>query len=276
MYRENVVLLEKYIDHMVARNKSPKTIKTFRSILNKFIKYIGDKDLKDINIQDIDGFLAFLRRNGYSPKSIYTAAVALKRFLEYHEIIEPLKNFEYPRRPSTLPRFLTYEEVYKMIDVAERIRDKLIIMLLYTTGIRVSELVNIKIMDINFEKNSIRVYGKGGKEREVFFSRHVKPLLKKIIRRRHPTEYLFKSRGDKHISYVTVERIVRKIALKAGIYKKVTPHILRHSFATHALMKGMNLREIQELLGHASLKNTQIYAHIVRRKLYEDYSKIWD
>jgi len=276
MNSQNIILLEKYIDHLIARNKSHKTIKTFKSILYKFLKYLDDRDVRDIDVQDIDGFLAYLRKNGYSAKSIYTAAVALKRFLEYHGIIDPLKNFEYPRRPATLPRFLTYEEVFKMIDVAEKIRDKLIIMLLYTTGIRVSELVNIRIMDIDLRKNSIRVYGKGSREREVFFSRHVKPFLKKVMGRRDPTEYLFKSRNGKHISYVTVERIVKRLASKANIHKKVTPHILRHSFATYALMKGMNLREIQELLGHASLKNTQIYAHIVRRKLYEDYSKIWD
>ena len=270
----NEKLLEKYIDHLLARNKSIKTIRTFRSIISRFLRYLNGKDVRRVTIQDIDGFLAYLRRNGYSEKSLYTAAVAIKRFLEYHEITEPLKKFEYPRRPKVLPRFLTYEEVLKLLEAAESLENKLIILLLYSTGIRVSELVNIKIKDIDLRDRSIRVYGKGGKEREVFFNRRTEKLLRKMIRGRDQDEYLLKGRKGK-LNYVTIERRLKRIALKAGLKKKVTPHILRHSFATFALSRGMDVREIQELLGHASLKTTQVYTHITRKRLKEDYESIW-
>ncbi len=270
----NEELLEKYIDHLLARNKSIKTIRTFRSIIRRFLRYLNGKDVRRVTIQDIDGFLAYLRRNGYSEKSLYTAAVAIKRFLEYHEITEPLKKFEYPRRPKALPRFLTYEEVLKLLEATESLEDKLIILLLYSTGIRVSELVNIKIKDIDLRDRSIRVYGKGGKEREVFFNKETGRLLKRMIKGRDQDEYLLKGRKGK-LNYVTVERRLKRIALKAGLKKKVTPHILRHSFATFALSRGMDVREIQELLGHASLKTTQVYTHITRKRLKEDYESIW-
>ena len=278
----NKELLKLYIDHLVARNKSPRTIKTFRSILTQFLEYLGDKELSEVSVWDIDGFLAYLRRKGYKPGSIYTAAVAVKRFLEYVGLIENLKGFEYPRRPKDLPKYLDREDIKALIDAADeerneerRKRDKLIVLLLYTTGMRVSELVSIKIGDVDLERLSIRIRGKGAKEREVFFSRALLPLLEEFVKGRRPSEPLFKGRNGKSIHYVTVERILRRLARRAGIGRKVTPHILRHSFATHSLMRGMDVREIQELLGHASLKTTQVYTHVSRRRLFSDYLKVW-
>ncbi len=283
--KENVALLERYIDHLLARNKSEKTIKTFKSIIMKFLRYVGDRSVLDLTVWDIDGFLAYLRKNGYSEKSLYTAAVAIKRFLEYIGVEKALKGFEYPRRPKELSKYLTRGEVEQLLLAADAERDsriakrnKLIVLLLYTTGMRVGELVKIKFEDIDFDRMSIRIFGKGGKEREVFFNRRTKNLLLGYCKELglKPGDYLFPGNESPHIHYVTVERIVKKLAKRAGLNKKVTPHILRHSFATYALSRGMDVREIQELLGHASLKTTQVYTHVSRKRLMKDYMKIWE
>ncbi|RLE98611.1 MAG: recombinase XerC [Thermoprotei archaeon] len=271
----NVQLLELYIAHLLARNRSPNTIKTFKSLLKKFIEYLGNKHVKDATTWDVDAFLAKLRASGYSERSVYTAAVAVKRFMEYLGLGGNLRGFELPRRPSELPRYLTSDEVEAMINAASNLRDKLIVSMLYSTGMRVSELVNVRVSDVNLEERSIRVRGKGGKERVVFFNGKTHSLLVEYLKHMRPDEYLFPGRGGGHIHYVTVERIVRTLAKAAGIRKRVTPHVLRHSFATHSLTRGMDIREIQELLGHASLKTTQVYTHVVRRKLLEDYRRIW-
>jgi len=274
----NRELLERYIDHLVARNRSPKTIRTFRSILESFLEYLGDKHVLDISSWDVDGFLASLRRRGYKEGSIYTAAVAVKRFLEYIGCQRGLEGFEYPRRPKDLPRFLEPDDVRALIEAADNLRDKLIVLLLYTTGMRVGELVKVKVDDIDLEDMSIRIRGKGAKERVVFFNFETREVLEEYIKRNGLSDgdYLFPGRGSPHIHYVTVERVLKRLAKKAGIRKKVTPHILRHSFATFALSRGMDIREIQELLGHASLKATQVYTHVVKSRLFRDYLRIWE
>jgi len=274
----NELMLQLYIDHLLARNKSERTIKTFRSLLNSFLKYLGNKKVSEVTIWDIDGFLAFLKRKGYKERSIYTAAVAVKRFLEYLGYYDKISSFEYPKRPKELPKYLLPEEVEKLALSADGIRDKLIVYLLYSTGMRVSELVRIKVDDINLDNMSIRIFGKGDKEREVFFNKKTKKLLIEYLSRNNlkPGSYLFYGRDGRPIHYVTVERIIRRLREKSGLQKTVTPHILRHSFATYALTKGMDIREIQELLGHASLKTTQVYTHVSRKRLLRDYLKIWE
>jgi len=274
----NKQFLVLYIDHLLARNKSPKTIKTFRSIITSFIEFIGNKDLREVSIWDIDSFLAFLRKKGYKERSLYTAAVAIKRFIDYLGLTEKLKGFEYPRRPKELPKFLSPEDVRKLINAAEDIRDRLIVSLLYTTGIRVSELIKIRKEDIDLSKNSLKVFGKGSKERIVFFNNYTKKLLKEYLNKYKfgDRDYIFPGRGSETIHYVTVERVLNRLKRKAGLSKKVTPHILRHSFATYALSQGMDIREIQELLGHASLRTTQVYTHVTRERLFKDYLKIWE
>lgn len=273
--RSNRELLEAYIAHLMARNRSPRTIKTFRSILEKFVKYLGEKHVGEATTWDVDAFLAGLRASGYKERSIYTAAVAVKRFMEYSGLRENLQGFELPKRPKELPRYLTPEEVRAMVDAADNLRDKLIVSLLFCTGMRVSELVSIEISNVDLEEGSVRVMGKGGRERVVFFDSRTRALLLQYLQTEKLDRYLFPGRNGGHLHYVTVERVVSRLASAAGVRKRVTPHVLRHSFATQSLARGMDVREIQELLGHASLRATQVYTHVVRRKLLEDYRKTW-
>ena len=272
----NRELLELYLAHLLARNRSPRTVKTFRSLLTKFLEFVGERRISEVTTWDVDAFLAKLRASGYEERSIYTAAVAVKRFMEYLGLRENLRGFELPKRPSELPRYLTPEEVQAMIDAAGNLRDKLVVSLLYCTGMRVSELVGIRVSDVDLEEGSIRVRGKGGRERVVFFDSRTRQLLAEYLPTVKGCEYLFPARGGEgHMHYVTVERIIRKLAKAAGLKKRVTPHVLRHSFATISLAKGMDVREIQELLGHASLRSTQIYTHVVKQRLLSDYRRVW-
>jgi len=272
----NAQLLELYISHLVARNRSSRTIKSFRSILSCFLGFLGGKHLSEVSLLDIDLFLAELKRRGWEPSSIYTAAVAVKRFLEFIGLGDRISGFELPRRERRLPRYLEPEEVASMVEACTSLRDRVIILLLFATGLRVSELVSLRKDDVDLEKRSIRVRGKGGKERVVYFPEALVPLFKAYMEGLpESAEYLFPS-VEGHMHYTTVERIVKKAAASAGLKKKVTPHMLRHSFATHSLAMGLDLREIQELLGHSSLSTTQVYAHVSRERLRRDYDKVWN
>ncbi len=271
----NWELVELYLSHLEARNRSPRTIQYFRSILGLYVRFLGDKGVSEASTYDVDGFLAWLRRKGWGPDSIYTAAVAVKRFMEYLGLDDNLEGFELPKRRRRLPRFLEPWEVDAMAAAAENERDRLIIRLLYATGLRVSELVGLRKDDVDLEGRSLRVMGKGGKERIVYFPASlVGPLRRQMESSRGP--WLFPSRRGGHLHYTTVEKIVKRAARRAGIKKRVTPHVLRHSFATRSLEAGMDIREIQELLGHANLNTTQVYAHVSRRRLKRDYERIWE
>lgn len=270
----NGELVEIYLSHLEARNRSPRTVQYFRSILGLYLKFLGGRHVSEATTYDVDAFLAWLRRRGWSPDSLYTAAVAVKRFMEYLGLSGNLEGFELPKRRKRLPRFLEPWEVDALVEAADSERDRLIIRLLYTTGLRVSELVGLRKDDVNLEERSLRVMGKGGKERLVYFPASLVDQLRRQMET--PGPWLFPSRRGGHIHYTTVERAIRRAARRAGIEKKVTPHVLRHSFATRSLEAGMDIREIQELLGHANLNTTQVYAHVSRRRLKRDYEKIWE
>ena len=277
MNESNLRLLEAYLDHLIARNKSSRTVKTFRSLLISFLEYLGDKDLETATQRDIDGFLASLRRKGAKDGTIYNAAVAVKRFFEYIEVEKPLKGFELPKRRRSLPRFLSEREVEALINSCSGTTERLIVSLLYTTGVRVSELVNIRVRDIDLSSQTIRVVGKGGKERIVFFNDEVRELIELHIKANMLDEedYLLKSSRGNKMDYTTVERRLKQIARRAGIRKKVTPHVLRHTFATHMLKRGINIRVLQELLGHSKLSTTQVYTHVTPEIMKNEYDKAW-
>ncbi|UNQ74076.1 site-specific tyrosine recombinase/integron integrase [Infirmifilum sp. NZ] len=272
----NQELVELYISHLIARNRSERTIRYFRSILESFLQFLDGKRISEVQLYDIDLFLARLRQSGWKPDSLYTAAVAVKRFLEFVGKEDALRGFELPRREKKLPRYLEPEEVKRMVEQADSIRDKLIVMLLFTTGLRVAELVNIRRTDIDLERRTIRVKGKGAKERYVYFPQSVAELLAAYVSS-NDSEWLFPSSKDpsSHIHYTTVERVLKTLARKAGLSKKVTPHLLRHTFATLSLASGLDVREIQELLGHSNLNTTQVYAHVSRERLRKDYERVW-
>jgi integrase/recombinase XerD len=273
--KSNAELIGLYISHLIARNRSERTIKTFKSILQEFLGFLGDKHVSQVTFYDIDLFLAALRKKGWKKDSIYTAAVAVKRFLEFLGLRDNLAGFELPKREKRLPKYLELEEVFRMVNAADNLRDRLLVLLLFTTGLRVNELVSVRVAEVDVERRTIRVRGKGAKERIVYFPEFVQPVLAEYMKTIN-SEWLFPSETSSHIHYTTVERVLKRLKKKAGIDKRVTPHTLRHSFATLSLAAGLDIREIQELLGHSSLNTTQIYTHVSRERLKTDYESMWE
>jgi integrase/recombinase XerD len=257
--------LQKLENELKIRGFSDKTIKMYVFYNKKFLEFVG-KPPEQVNEDDIKAFIAKKLENGTSTKSILLIKAALK-FL-YDEVLKKnIVTFKSPKVPKKLPTVLTKEEVKRIIEVTENEKHKLMIMLLYSSGLRLSELINLKVGDLELDEKVgwVRT-GKGEKDRLFILSDKVVERIKKVIDGKRPEDYVFQGRKGK-ISERLVQKVVNLAAKKAGINKKVSPHTFRHSFATHLLEGGENIRMIQELLGHSSLNTTQVYTHISKEEL---------
>jgi integrase/recombinase XerD len=272
-------IIEEYKVWLEIQGKSKNTIKTYSGIVKKFLEFLINSgiiitDTKSINDSlDKNLILKFLAESKVKKKldsnSLRLYVRAISSFLKFLDNENLAKQIKAPKVDKRLPKFITYDELNKLLENAENYRDKLIIKFLFYTGVRVSELIKIKKNDIIFEEGFVKVYGKGGKERIVPIPKELLNELKDYINKIN-TENIFP------LSSRQVERIIKNIAKKAGINKKVTPHVLRHSLATTLLSKGVDIRYIQEILGHSSLNITQIYTHVVPNQLKEIYNKVFE
>ncbi len=258
---------------MKLRNFSKKTISSYL-YYNKELLRFANKSPSEINKQDIRDYLDCLINLG---RSYATIDLVINAFKFYYGQIMQRKFFisdfgiKRPRKEKKLPIVLSKQEIIKMINVIGNIKHKLMIQILYSSGLRVSELINLKIDDINFNRRTITVKaGKGKKDRITIVSRIVLKNIERYLLEYQPLIYLFESHeaGTK-INVRTVQVIVAQAVKRAGFNNKYTAHSLRHSFATHLLENGVNLRYIQELLGHARLETTQIYTKVAVNKLSE-------
>ena len=282
-------LLKKFLDYLsLQKNCSSNTLRGYRRDIFQFINFLKKNKInsfKSISYQDLLSYLGYLRNYGYSETTIGRKVASLKsffKFLSARKIIKsnPVALLSSPKKPDRLPDFLTLEEVEKILNIPseknwQSLRDKAILELLYSTGIRVGELTSLKIGDIDFFQELIKVKGKGKKERIVPIGRYaLKALIEYIERRPNKKEKnVFLNKYGKPLSERSVERIIDKFSKKAGIGKKITPHTFRHTFATHMLDRGADLRTVQELLGHERITTTQIYTHLTVEKLKEFYNK---
>ena len=274
-------LLKLYKAELEIQGQTPRTIKTYTFFIKKFLEFLQKKGVDPYSLEKRHLKEFLLRTHAeknYSIKSLYNLILALKSFLRFLEREDLVKSLKLPKLPKSLPKALTKEEIRRLIDAADNLRDKLIIILFYATGLRVSEMRNLNVEDINFEDEFLIVrQGKGRKDRVVPLPRKVIELLKQYLKWRD--EYylnkkenaLFLNKNGKRMSYEYIEKIVRNVGKKAGI--KVTCHMLRHSFATHMLENGADIRVIQEILGHEKLSTTQIYTKVTTKYLKEVYSK---
>lgn len=282
----NEVLITKYIDYLKYEKKlSLNTISSYSDDLNIFILSINNKDLLKIDTKEIQIFLEKEYEKSSRTKAHYiTVLNNFYDFLIKENITKtnPLSNIKLPKIEKKLPDYLTVEEVNKLLDFplnnAYDFRNKAMLELLYATGIRVSELINLRISDIDFTNDYIRIIGKGSKERIVPFNDISKKYLilyindyRPILLKRKTNEFLFINNLSNQISRQGFFKILKEICFKQGINKNVSPHTLRHSFATHLLNNGADLRIIQELLGHSDLSTTQIYTEVLNEKLKKDY-----
>lgn len=266
-------MIEDYLIDLEIRNYSLNTIKIYKSILDNFYRFLTDEENSDKNIlRSFKRYIRYLKREkGVSQNYIYLVTIVVKKFFEFHKM-DHLKDVKTPKRAKSLPKSLNEDEVKRLIRAADtdtrqrkftRTRDKLILSLLYSSGLRVSEVVSLKVNDIDLKDRTIRIRGKGNKDRIVLFDQKTKKLLKEYLHERsQESKYLFLNRFGNPLTPRYIQITIKKYATKAGIKKKVTPHILRHSFATHLLKNGVDIRAIQQLLGHSNLSTTQIYTSV--------------
>ncbi len=298
MHKKDFLATEKLLNSFkvylsFVKNYSKNTIESYIRDITQFYDFV--KRLNNLETIDTDTFYEFVKyletKNRLNKRSINRKISALKLYFKYlvaHNYINinPISDIQHYKIDKKTPTFLNIDEISTLLkedehekNLEKRIRDSAIIELLYSTGLRVSEIVSLNIGDIDFKENIIKVKGKGQKERIVIFGNYAKKKIKKylsIIKKENNfdlNEPLFRNLKGKRLTPRGVQLIVKERAIKAGITKNVTPHVLRHTFATHLLNQGMDLRLIQQLLGHANLSTTQIYTQISINKLIEVYDK---
>ena len=274
------------------RNYSKHTVKNYTEDLNKFQNYLDEKHLNYLRLKkdDIRNYLKYLDTLKLKNTTISRILSSLRSFYSYLIIqnkidINPFKLIRNPKKENKLPIFLSYEEFIVLLNKIKddnelSIRNKLIIEMLYATGLRVSELTNIKIDDINYSDKSIRVIGKGQKMRIVYYGDYAKSVLDEYLNNNRnellkgkSSEYLLINKNGDQLTFRGVEYLIDEISKQASLKYKISPHVLRHTFATHLLQEGADLRSVQELLGHSSLSTTQIYTHVTPEYLREVYNK---
>lgn len=246
---------------MMARAYKSKTRDSYIYYNTKFLEFIN-KEPSDVRVEDIKRFIAFKLQT--SNKTTANFIISSLNFF-YNEILGNNFNLQRPRRERKIPEILTLSEVKQMLDVTSNLKHRLFIELLYGCGLRKEEARKLKVKDINFEEELIKIdLGKNDKDRFVNIPRVTSDRLGEFISENKVEGYLFFTSRDKEraISTKTAEMIVKNAAKKAEIKKRVYPHLLRHSFATHLLEAGTDLRVIQKLLGHSDIKTTQIYTQI--------------
>ena len=260
---------------------SSNTVNSYVRDLEEFNSFLESEYIKHVTYKDIRSYLAHMYNKKYSSRTISRKLSAIRSFYKYEVnkgVIRdnPCLLISNPKVEKKLPNYLSYNEIETMLEVPDTfknnsLRDKLIIEILYSTGIRVSELVNIKVKDMDFYNNQILILGKGNKERYVIFGNTLKDMLKEYISIKRDSEYLITNKYNKKMSTRSIEEIVKKIVKIDGIKNKVTPHTIRHTFATHMLNEGADLRVVQELLGHENLKTTEVYTHVSNERLRSVY-----
>jgi len=255
---------ESYLQKLELKRYSNSTVKTYVLAFEAFINYYPNIDLIKLDENDIRLYLQYLIQQGKSNSSINQAINAIKF---YYEVVLGMPNrfysIERPRKKETLPKVISKEEVLMMIRLTNNSKHRCIIGLLYSSGLRRGELQNLILEDIDSKRMVVKVTnGKGGKSRVSLLSKTILKDLRLYYREYKPTHYLFEGQKRSKYSGASIVKVVMQAAHRAGIKKTVTPHVLRHSFATHLLESGTDLRYIQRLLGHNSTKTTEIYTHV--------------
>lgn len=276
--------LENYRNYLkYERAYSDNTVGAYMNDLNKYEEFLK-KDILESDTEDLEKYLKYIKN--LESTTVAHKITSIKSYFNYNikrGVVSgnPADKVSRPKLTKHLPEYLTEEEVGKLLDVEVKspydYRNKTILELLYSSGIRISELVNIKTPNYDSDECLIRIMGKGSKERIVPLGDYAVNIMndymnnyRTLINKKH-TDYIFiNNRGDK-ISRQFIFKVIKKEALKKGIKKDISPHTLRHTFATHLLKNGADLRIIQELLGHENISTTQIYTHVTNNKLKSDY-----
>ena len=281
---------------LVEKNFSEHTAKAYCSDILSFIIWLGDEGCEQADSSKIKDYLHFMQKFDYKKTTIARKIASIRTFYKYlsrEKKIEnnPAQNLSSPQRPKSLPKFLSMDEIEEIlnninISTPAGYRNRAILELLWASGMRVSELSNLNFGNLNLENNEITVFGKGAKERIILITDRAKDYLQKYIKYARPLvakgyelppvsddSPVFINKTGYRLQTRMVRNVINEIVEKIELPKKVTPHMFRHSFATHLIENGADLRVVQELLGHASISNTQIYTHISMQHMKEVYEQ---
>ena len=281
---------------IVEKNFSKHTAQAYSSDVLSFLVWLDETSCEDVNFSKVRDYLHFIQKFNYKKTTIARKIASIRTFFKflYRERkvnSNPAMSLTLPKRPKSLPKFLTPQEVEQIlnnvkIDTPAGFRNRAILELLWATGMRVSELSGLNFGDLNLENNEIRVFGKGAKERIILVSDRAKtyleryietarPLVAKGYRVENPTESspVFINNTGYRLQTKTIRNVINDTVERIDLPKHVTPHVFRHSFATHLIENGADLRVVQELLGHASISNTQIYTHVSMQHMKDVYNE---
>ncbi len=284
--------IAQFLTHVrVEKGLSANTVSAYQRDLAKFNVFVQKRKLavETISRDDLVDFLAGLYREKLESRTVARQLVTLRNFFRFAQIqemitVDPSQNLESPKIRRTLPGYLKLEEVDSLLaqpdaKTALGLRDRAMLEVLYSTGLRVSELIGLRVTDLDARVGCIRCIGKGDKERIVPAGKKALSLVEKYLREARPkllrkgvsSQSLFVNRNGNMLSRVGVWKILSAYGRRAGLRVALTPHMLRHSFATHLLERGADLRSVQLMLGHADISTTQIYTHVVEERLKQIY-----
>ena len=287
-------LIQEFLNYIaVERGLAKNTIEAYARDLRQFDVYLQNTDIRNaeqVTAKTIVNYLKVLHQINMGAASVSRKLAAIKSFFHYamrerRVRIDPSVTIDSPKLPQRLPKVLSAAEITQLLEQPGAVdppglRDRAMLEMLYATGVRVSELVSLTLLDLNLDMGYIRCFGKGSKERIVPLGDTAKSVLTKYLERGRPhivkkaaENTLFLNQQGRKMTRQGFWLIIRAAAKRAGIEKTVTPHMLRHSFATHLLDNGADLRAVQEMLGHADITTTQIYTHVSRSRLKDVYNK---
>ena len=301
--------IQAYLRYLQAeRNLSPYTMRNYRGDLSHFLTHLEEEGLDALGAdrQAFRRYLVRLREQGVAPASVRRKVSTIHSFYKFlarsgRLARDPLLGVRGPKAERRLPTYLTVEQLTALVQAADDdspqgLRDRAILELLYAAGIRVSEVVGLNLRDVDLREGTLRVWGKGSKERMVLIGRFAAQSLRTYLQKGRPGllrrpgetapsassgQALFLNRQGQRLSARSIQLLIRKYALRAGLDQRVFPHLLRHSFATHLLDNGAELRVVQALLGHARATTTQIYLHVTEAQQQQSYqqafyNQIWN
>jgi integrase/recombinase XerD len=277
--------LERFLVYLrIERGLSTNTLGAYRRDIALYLEHLGSTSVIDARSSHVSDFLRFLYSRGLKPRSAARALAAVRglyRFLQLEKAMNqnPTAVVETPRAFARLPHFLSMDDVDRLLATPDLsnpvgIRDRAMMEVLYATGLRASELVGLKLDGVNLEGGFVRCLGKGSKERVVPLGDSACAALRSYLQSARgvfPSEILFLTSRGAPLDRIGFWRILKGYAAKAGIRKSISPHVLRHSFATHLLERGADLRAVQMMLGHAEISTTQIYTHVIQERLKQIY-----
>jgi integrase/recombinase XerD len=270
MQQEHPQIPKEYLELLTRKKYSRNTIKTYLSYFRDFVRYFDGHDPSSITPPQIKQYLLDLIRNKNISTSQQNQRINAIKFY-YEKVLRRKKTyyyFERSKREKKLPVVLSRSEIKMILGKTNNLKHKCILMALYSGGLRRGELIKLEISDIDSERMLIRIRNsKGNKDRYTLLSMQLLAMLREYYRIYQPSRWLFEGPGGTPYSATSIENIFRRALKKSGIHKRATPHTLRHSFATHLLEQGINLRYIQELLGHASITTTEIYTRVSTHNL---------